>query len=66
MRIFVPFTVRSLVPRFYRSFLQKEVIKNPLSEAPKNAPVSNIFRTKTGSISMGLYEVLSIFIEKML
>jgi hypothetical protein len=58
MRIFVPFTIRSLVPRFNRSFLQKEVIKNPLSEAPKNTPVSNIYRTKTGQISMGLYEVL--------
>ncbi|CAD8154489.1 unnamed protein product [Paramecium octaurelia] len=56
MKIFSPHTMRMLIPRFSRTFLQKEIIQDPLAASSKSMNTPKIYRTKTGQISMGLYE----------
>lgn len=48
MKLFSPSTMRMLIPRFSRSFLQKEIIKDPLTVSPKSVDAPKIYRTKTG------------------
>lgn len=49
MKIFSPHTIRMVIPRFSRTFLQKEIIRDPLSATTtKSADAPKVYRTKTG------------------